>query len=138
LTCQTYYQALLPVALGREGRTKEGLIILDDALALAERTGECFFQAELQRLKGTLLMQEGGVERLNHAETCFREAIAVARRQDARSLELRAAVSLTRLYQKQGRQAEARAMLTECYAWFTEGFDTPDLQEAKELIDQPS
>ena len=83
-------------------------------------------------------MGETGPGGLADAEACFHEAIAVARRQDAKSLELRAVMSMTRLHQKQGRQSEARPMLAECYAWFTEGFGTPDLQEAKALLEQIS
>jgi serine/threonine protein kinase/predicted ATPase len=138
LTYQTYYLGLLAEVLGKEGETKEGLNVLGDALALAERTGERFFQAELHRLQGVLLMQGAGSGGLTHAEACFRKAMAVARRQDARSLELRAAMSLSRLYRQQGRQTEARPLLVETYDWFTEGFDTPDLQEAKALLEQLS
>jgi adenylate cyclase len=138
LTYHTYYLALLAEVLGKEGQTKEGLKVLDDALALAERTGERFFQAELHRLQGALLIQVAGSDGVTHAEACFRKAIAVARRQDARSLELRAVMSLSRLYQQQGRPTEARPLLAETYGWFTEGFDTPDLQEAKALVEQVS
>ena len=121
------------------GQTEEGLKALGEALALAERTGERFFQAELHRLQGEFLLRQEGVEgACREAEACFRRALADARQQQARSLELRAAMSLTRLYQKQNRQAEVRPMLGECYGWFTEGFDTPDLQEARTLLKQLS
>jgi predicted ATPase len=83
-------------------------------------------------------MEEAAEVARPEAEACFRQALTIARRQQAKSLELRAAMSLTRLYQKQDRQAEARTMLAECYDWFTEGFDTPDLQEAKALLEQLS
>ena len=113
--------------------------MLAEALALMHRTGEAFHGAELHRLQGEfLLRQEAAEVACREAEACFRRALAIARRQQAKSLELRAAMSLTRLYQKQDRQAEARPMLAECYDWFTEGFDTPDLQEAKALLEQVS
>ena len=138
-THRTYYLALLAEALGREGQIEEGLGVLAEALALMHGTGEGFHGAELHRLQGEfLLRQEAAEVACREAEACFRRALTIARRQQAKSLELRAAMSLTRLYQKQDRQAEARPMLAECYDWFTEGFDTPDLQEAKALLEQVS
>jgi predicted ATPase len=99
-------------------------------------TGEALHAADLHRLRGELLLrQEAADLAWREAEACFRQALAIARRQQARSLELRAAMSLTRLYQKQGRQAEVRPMLAECYEWFTEGLDTPDLREARVLLE---
>ena len=136
---RTYYLALLAEALGREGQIEEGLGVLAEALALMHSTGEAFHGAELHRLQGEfLLRQEAAEVACREAESCFRRALTLARRQQAKSLELRAAMSLTRLYRKQDRQAEARPMLAECYDWFTEGFDTPDLQEAKALLEQVS
>ena len=138
-TYRTYYLALLAEALGREGQIEEGLGVLAEALALMHSTGEAFHGAELHRLQGEfLLRQEAAEVACREADACFRRALTIARRQQAKSLELRAAMSLTRLYQKQDRQAEARPMLAECYDWFTEGFDTPDLQEAKALLEQVS
>ena len=103
------------------------------------RTGTVFHGAEIYRLRGDFLLQQRDDEATRRtAETCFRQALATARRQHAKSLELRAAMSLARLCRKQGRIAEALPMLTECYDWFTEGFDTPDLQDAKALIEQAS
>jgi len=100
-------------------------------------TGTVFHGAELHRLRGEfLLRREANNAAYPEAEDCFLQALAVARKQQAKSLELRAAMSLARLYQKQDRQTEARSILAECYDWFTEGFDTPDLQEAKALLDQ--
>ncbi len=133
---QTYFLALLAEALGREGHFEEGLGVLAEALALMHRTGEAFHGAELHRLQGEfLLRQEKAAEvACRAAEACFHRAFAIARQQQAKSLELRAAMSLTRLYQKQDRQAEARPMLAECYDRFTEGFDTPDLREANALL----
>jgi predicted ATPase len=136
-THRTYHLAGLAEAMGRAGQIEEGLRVLAEALAQMHATSEGFHGAELYRLQGEfLLCREAGDAACREAEACFRRALALARQQQARSLELRAAMSLTRLYQKQGRQAEARPMLAECYDWFTEGFDTPDLQEAKALLEQ--
>jgi predicted ATPase len=135
-THRTYHLALLAEALGREGQIEEGLRVLAEALALRHSTGESFHAAELHRLQGEFLLRQQAAEVASgEAEACFRRALTVARQQQAKSLELRAAMSLSRLYQKQDRQAEARPMLAECYAWFTEGFDTPDLQDAKALLE---
>jgi predicted ATPase len=109
--------------------------VLAEALTLAETTGERWYNPELYRLKGVLLLQQSAD---NHAEAqaCFQQALDVARSQQVRSLELRAATSLGRLWQQQGKRAEARQLLAEVYGWFTEGFDTPDLWEAKALLDE--
>jgi predicted ATPase len=88
----------------------------------------------MYRLKGELLLADSATQHAE-AESCFRQALDVARHQQAKSLELRAAMSLSRLWQRQGRDAEARQLLSEIYGWFTEGFDTADLQEAKALLD---
>ena len=103
--------------------------MLAEALALADSSGERHYQAELYRLKGEFLLSSP-TQNQAEAEACFRQAIAVARRQSAKSLELRAVMSLSRLYQQQGKQAEARPMLAEIYGWFTEGLDTADLVDA--------
>ena len=115
--------------------------MLDEALALVHHTGERCYEAELYRLKGELLFQGGqrpkahGTEqKLAEAEQSFRQALAVARRQQAKSWELRAAMSLACLWQQQGKRAEAHKLLAPIYGWFTEGFDTADLQEAKALL----
>ena len=92
--------------------------------------------AELYRLQGELLLRQA-VPDARQAEACFQQALAVARRQQAKSWELRAAMSLTRLWQRQGKRAEARELLRPIYGWFTEGFDTADLQDAKALLDEP-
>jgi predicted ATPase len=136
VTYQTYYLALLAEALTKLGQTEEAQKVLDNALALAERTGERFFQAELHRLQGLLLAHSAAAGGPTRAEACFREAIDVARRQNAKSLQFRAVLSLSRLYRQQGRPVEARALLAEAYGGFTEGFDTCDLLEAKALLDQ--
>jgi predicted ATPase/DNA-binding SARP family transcriptional activator len=132
----------LAEAQARAGRPAEGLATLDEALAFAEETGERHWEAELYRLKGELLLMQVGegdaeASRLQ-AESCFQRAIEVARRQQARSWELRATASLARLLQKQGRTDDALGALAKIYDWFTEGFDTPDLQEARALLDELS
>jgi predicted ATPase len=136
---RTYNLALLAEALGQEGRIDEGLGVLAEALGQVDHTAEAFHQAELYRLRGEFLLRQGPADvACRAAEASFRQALDIARRQQARSLELRAAMSLTRLYQAQGRQAEARPILEECYRWFTEGFDTHDLQEARLLLEEAS
>jgi predicted ATPase len=138
-TYQTFYLALLAEALGQNGQTEEGLGVLAEALVLMQRTGEGFHGAELHRLQGELLLRQVTAEDTStEAEACFFRALTMARQQQAKSPELRAAMSLTRLYQAQNRHVEARPILTECYDWFSEGFDTPDLQEAKALLVQIS
>lgn len=134
---RTYFLALLAEALAREGHVDEGLGALAEALALMHSTGEAFHGAELHRLQGEFLLRKAATEiACREAEVCFRRALTVARRQQAKSLELRAAMSLTRLYQKLDRQSEARPILAECYGWFTEGLATPDLKEANVLLEQ--
>ncbi|HMB02148.1 MAG TPA: hypothetical protein VKP69_00230, partial [Isosphaeraceae bacterium] len=135
-----YQLALLAEALGQAGQAEEGLTALGEALALVYRGGEHYYEAELHRLRGELLLLRPAAESSvqSEVEACFRQALDVARRQQAKSLELRAAMSLSRLYRQQGRQAEARPLLAATYGWFTEGFDTLDLQEAKALLDDPS
>jgi predicted ATPase len=126
--------ALLAEAHGEVGQTEEGLTVLAEALAVVDKTGERYWEAELYRLKDELLLALSA-EQHAEAETCFHQAIDIARRQQAKSLELRAATSLSRLWQRQGKDAEARALLAPIYGWFTEGFDTADLREAKGLLD---
>jgi TOMM system kinase/cyclase fusion protein len=129
-----YWLALLAEAYGKVEQAEEGLHILTDALATSQRRGEHYWEAELYRLKGELLLKQA-VPEAQEAETCFRQALGVARRQEAKSLELRATRSLSRLWQQQGKRAEAYELLAPIYGWFTEGFDTPDLQEAKVLLE---
>jgi predicted ATPase len=138
VTYQTYYLALLAEVLGNDGQIEEALRSVDDALELVERTAERFFEAELHRLQGVLLLRSAESVELSRVEACFHQALAVARRQDARSLELRAAMSLSRLYQAQGWRAEARQMLEESFGWFTEGFETSDLRDARTLLEELS
>ena len=105
--------------------------MLDEASQIVERTGERWFAAELKRHKGQLLLRQGHVEA---AEELYRKALSIAVKQEAKLWELRAAVSLARLHRDQGRRAEALDLLAPVYGWFTEGFDTPDLKDAKALL----
>ena len=116
------------------GHPEDGLQALAEAHTLVEQQEERYWEVEIARLRGVLLLRQTGTPQAE-AETCFRQALDVARRQEAKSLELRAAMSLARLWQQQGKGAEARALLAPVYSWFTEGFDTADLQEAQALLD---
>jgi predicted ATPase len=127
-----HYTALLAKACEIAGQIEGALAQLGDALQLAERTGERWLTAELYRHKGQLLQRQGYPEA---AEELYRKALSVAEQQEAKLWELRAAVSLARLRRDQGRRAEARDLLSPIYGWFTEGFDTADLKEAKGLLD---
>jgi TOMM system kinase/cyclase fusion protein len=124
---------LLAEASGEVGQTEAGLSVLAEAFAVVDSTGERYWEAELYRLKGELLLARSG-EQHAEAETCFQQALDVSHRQEAKSLELRAATSLARLWQRQGKRADARELLAPVYHWFTEGFDTADLQEARALL----
>jgi predicted ATPase len=139
-TYTTYFLGVLADALYGADRTEEGLAAIDQALARMEENGERYHGAELHRLKGEFLLQrQASTESAEReAEASFYQAVAIARQQQARSLELRALMSLTRLLKQQNRQAEVRPLLSECYDWFTEGFDTPDLRDAKALLEQVS
>jgi predicted ATPase len=138
----THYLGMLAEAYGKAGQVQQGLSTLAEALAFAEKTDERYYEAELYRLKGELLLMQGNVTEaeasFHQAESCFQHAIEVARRQQAKSWELRATVSLCHLWQEQGRMDEARQTLAEIYGWFTEGFDTPDLQVARALLEELS
>jgi len=161
---ETGAQLARPMLLGllaetyrKTGQPDEGLTVATEALALAQHTGQASQEAWLSRLKGELLLQsevrspksgvrspESGVRSPksevrsleSEAEECFLQAIEIARRQQAKALELRTVMSLSRLWHQQGKQDKARQMLAEIYNWFTEGFDTPDLQEARALLDE--
>ena len=134
-THRTYYLGLLADALSRAGKHEEGLGVLNEALELMQSAGSFFHGAELYRLYGELLLRQGADEAVcREAEDYFQRAAAMARQQQAKSLELRAATSLARLYARQNRQVEARSVLEQCYNWFAEGFDTPDFQDAKALL----
>jgi predicted ATPase len=150
LVNHSYYLALLAEAYRKASRIEDGLEALVNAWRIVERTGERMWEAELYRLKGELTLQQEGKEQeiqilqpesqilipksQGEAEACFLKAINVARQQQAKSLELRATTSLARLWQQQGKRAEACDLLAPVYHWFTEGFDTKDLQEAKVLL----
>ncbi len=121
-------------SLGRSGLFAKALTFVDRALAFVERSGERFWQAELLRQKGQFLI--GGYQSIKEGEASFRCSLTIAREQAAKSLELRTSVSLARLWQSQGKHAEAYQLLASIYGWFTEGFDTVDLVEAKSLLDE--
>jgi predicted ATPase len=146
---RAYYLLLLAEACGKTGEVEEGLDALAEVLDFVEKTGERRHEAELYRLRGQLTLQKLSVvssqlsvtdprpltpDPQGEAEACFLKALDIARKQQAKSLELRAATSLARLWQQQGKRKEAHQMLAEIYNWFTEGFDTKDLQEAKALL----
>jgi len=161
---RTYLLTLLAEAYGKGGQVEEGLSAVAEALAAVDKAGERLWEAELYRIKGELTLQQSRaslgqvqdksqtsqnkseVPNTQHltpstqaeaeAEACFHQAIEIARKQQARSLELRAVMSLSRLWQQQGKKGEARLLLAEIYGWFTEGFDTKDLQEAKALLEE--
>jgi predicted ATPase len=133
----------LAEAYGEVGQTEEGLNALAEALAMTDKSGERYYEAEIYRLKGELTLKQSRVQSLEsrvekEAEECFQKAIDIAHRQQAKSLELRAVMSLARLWQSQGRNDEARRMLAESYSWFAEGFDTADLKDAKALLEELS
>jgi TOMM system kinase/cyclase fusion protein len=131
---RAYWLALLAEAHGTAGQSAKGLDRLKEALLEVEESGVQQWEAELYRLQGDLLLQQT-VPDAQQAEACFGQALTTARRQQAKSLELRAAMSLARLWQRQGKRADACQMLAAVYDWFTEGFDTADLREAKALLD---
>jgi len=151
-----HFLALLAEAMDTDRQVEEGLRLLEEAQALIDRNGERYYQAELYRLKGELLLKqstartvaqaarsgdavvETEASAVTDAEACFYQAIKLAQGQKAKSLELRAVISMARLYQNQGRQKEARSLLAPIYDTFTEGFDTMDLRESKALLDQLS
>jgi class 3 adenylate cyclase/predicted ATPase len=129
-----YFLALLAEAHAKAGQLDEGMSVLSEALAAVQKAGERQHEAELHRLEGEfLLKQEAPDER--EAERCIRKAVEVARQQQAKSFELRAAASLCRLWQQQGKRGEAKELLAPIYGWFTEGFDTADLREARTLLE---
>ena len=125
--------ALLAAACEIAGQIEEGLTLLDDAFQIMERTRDRWFAAELNRHKGQFLLCQGHSEA---AEQLYRNALSIAREQEAKLWQLRAAASLARLRRDQGRRAEARDLLAPVYGWFTEGFDTRDLRDARLLLDE--
>jgi predicted ATPase len=143
---RSYFLSYVAEAYGKGRQAEEGLSVLAEALAAVDRTGGRYYEAELYRLKGELTLQQFQVQGSkpkvtnpqSEAEACFLKAIEVARKQQAKSLELRAVMSLARLWRQQGKKKQARKMLAEIYNWFTEGFDTRDLQEARDLLEELS
>jgi predicted ATPase len=130
----SYYYTMLADVSAHLGHPEDGLQALAEAHTLMEQQEARWWEAEICRLRGVLLLRQPETPQAE-AETWLRRALDVARRQKAKSLELRAAMSLSHLWQQQGKQAEARALLAPIYGWFTEGFDTVDLKEAKALLD---
>ncbi len=144
-----YLCALLAEAYGKAGQAQEGLLILEEALTAVQNHELLVYEGELSRLKGELVLTQAEMsvsERqtsvaasvVGEVETCFRHALNLAQRQQARSLELRAVMSLARLWQQQGKRDDAHELLAPVYGWFTEGFDTADLKEAKALLNELS
>jgi predicted ATPase len=127
--------ALLAEVLRKSGRISEALNVATDALTRTQQSGGRYYKAELHRIKGELLLAQSP-RATDAAENCLIQAIELASRQSAKSLELRAAMSLSRLWQSQGKKAEAQRLLAEIYGWFTEGFDTADLKQAKALLEE--
>jgi predicted ATPase len=128
-----YYLGLLAEAHRRINRTMDGLILLRDAFEVLERTDERWYEAELYRLRGEMLIANAD---RHGAESWISRGLATAQKQSAKFWELRASTSLARLWRDQGKRAEARGLLAPIYGWFTEGFDTPDLKEAKALLEE--
>ncbi len=134
-TIAGYILALLAEAYGKVGQIEKGLNVLAEALALADNTGERYYEAEQHRLRGELLLAFT-MESRGEAEACFHQALDIARLQQAKSWELGAATSLARLWQQQGKEKEAYDLLAPVHGWFTAGFDTADLKEAKTLLQE--
>src|ERR1700730_3803473 len=135
LIAKSLFLGALADGYRKAGDAKRALELLADAFDWANRTGERFYECELHRLKGEVHLMGNGPN-ATAADNCFRTAIKLARVQSAKAWELRATMSLSRLLAEQGRRDEARAMLAEIYNWFTEGFDTADLKDAKALVDE--
>ncbi len=132
---RSYFLTMLAEAYADVGRLDEGLAALAEAQEVIERTHEPRWEDEVHRLQGVLLLDRSARDR-DASEACFKKAIEIARRQSARSLELRAATSLARLWAAAGKRAAAHDLLAPIYGWFTEGFDTNDLKDAKTLLDR--
>jgi predicted ATPase len=130
-----YHLTLLAEASAQVGQTASGLEALSEALATLPKSAARWWEAELHRLQGELLLQSSRAQ-TGEVQACFEQALTVARHQQAKSLELRAAMSLSRLWQQQGKRQEAYDLLAPVYSWFTEGFDTADLRDAKALLDE--
>jgi predicted ATPase len=134
---QSHTDALLAQVYGKAEQTEKAIHVIETAARRARESDEHWYEAELHRIKGELLLGHV-VPDQEQAETCFQRAYSVATNQGARSLELRAAISLSRLWHKQGKTAEARRLLIQSYEWFSEGFETGDLKQAKALLEDIS
>lgn len=134
---RSHWLGLLAEACVKTEQIEEGLDVLAEALADVSLRGIRYYEAELYRLRGELMLRRRPAAE-SEAEGCFHRGVEIARRQSAKSWELRTAISLSRLWRAQGNRQEARTMLTETYGWFTEGFDTADLRDAKQLLDELS
>jgi predicted ATPase len=133
---QAWFLALLAEACGQHGRSAQGLEVIGEALALVlHHQGERCWEPELHRIKGELLLTQS-LGNAAKAESCFHQAISITQNQSAKSWELRAATSLAKLWHSQGKRDEARELLAPVYNWFTEGFDTADLKDAKVVLDE--
>jgi predicted ATPase len=132
-----YWLALVAEGYGKSGQLAEGLSLLSEALAVAHKAGGRYWEAELYRLTGVLLLHQHPPD-ISQAETWLSQALGLARQQQAESLELRATMSLACLWQQQGKRQEGYDLLAPVYEWFTEGFDTADLLEAKTLLEELS
>jgi predicted ATPase len=130
-----HFTGILAEAYGKAGQPAQGLALIEEAVDCMNRTGERLYEAALQRVKGDLLLAVSR-DTQAEAEDCFRHAVDCARRQSAKSLELSAALSLSRLWRGQGKNEDARKLLAEIYGWFTEGFETRDLRAAKALLEE--
>src|SRR5262249_30947119 len=130
-----FYQGLLAEIEAERQDVKQALTRIDEALGLAQQTGEHWTDSFLHRIRGELLLKRDSANKVP-AEEAFRTAIAIAQQQKARTFELRAAMSLARLWRDQGKRDEAHDLLAPVYGWFSEGFDTLDLKEAKSLLDE--
>ena len=129
-----WFLMALAEAYGKGGQTEKALGIIAEVLDILQKTKEGWYEAEVHRLKGEVLYDDGG--RIGEAESCFQQSLKIARQQRAKSWELRTSISLARLWQQQGKTDEAQQLLSGIYNWFTEGFDTKDLQEAKGLLEE--
>ena len=135
-----YFLSLLAQAYASASQVEEGLSILAESQVALDKGAERWFQAELHRLKGEMILRRSGLrpDDERDAEECFRRALSIAREQRAKSLELRAAMSLSRLLGTQNKNSEVPRILSDVYDWFTEGFGTPDLEEARTLLEELS
>jgi predicted ATPase len=131
----SHFSGMIAEVCDEAGRIEGGLAAVTEGLAFVDETGERYYEAELHRLRGELVLLQHGASAFTEADACFHRALEIARKQEARSWELRAAMSLVRLWQGRERHADARRVLSGVYATFTEGFDTKDLEDARSLLE---